>query len=186
MCLFFCLFSSKSRHAQLKTKTIYRYGPRGYAEDTLNLFDAAVVLVSIVETIVSRGNSGGIATAFRALRVIRVVRISRFMRSLRILIGTIQSALPAVGWMIMLMIFAIFVFGLMGTQLFREKFENPQFELQTLHPYVLSDVYRENIAFILTSHTKQNASPIQVRDNLSRIAQRVSNRNSRQLAKRHG
>ena len=83
----------------------------------------------------SRGNTGGVATAFRALRVIRVVRISRFMRSLRILIGTIQSALPAVGWMVLLMIFAIFVFGLMGTQLFREKFENPEFELQTLHPY---------------------------------------------------
>ena len=37
--------------------------------------------------------------------------------------------------MVLLMIFAIFVFGLMGTQLFREKFENPEFELQTLHPY---------------------------------------------------
>jgi len=114
---------------------IIAYGPKGYAEDPLNLFDAAVVFVSIAETIVSRGSSGGLATAFRALRVIRVVRISRFMRSLRILIGTVQTALPAVGWMILLMVFCIFVFGLMGTQLFRDVFKNPSFEVQTLHPY---------------------------------------------------
>ena len=58
-------------------------GPRIYAKDQFNLFDAFVVLISIVDLILnySVDTSAGGASAISALRAFRLVRIFKLAKS---------------------------------------------------------------------------------------------------------
>jgi hypothetical protein len=58
-------------------------GPKLYAKDQFNLFDAFVVLISIVDLILnySVDSSAGGASAISALRAFRLVRIFKLAKS---------------------------------------------------------------------------------------------------------
>lgn len=57
-------------------------GPRGYAKDRFNLFDALIVISSLIELAISQpdiltGDAGGGLSALRSLRVFRVFKLTR-------------------------------------------------------------------------------------------------------------
>eukprot|EP00940_MAST-03C_sp_MAST-3C-sp2_P003116 g3116.t1 len=122
---------------------ILAYGPRGYVNDWMNVFDGVIVLLSACEEILYRIGtpSGGHAVAisvFRSVRILRVVRLANYIESLRVLIGTVSSSLGQVGWMVVLLGFVVFIFGLTGFQLFHEPFAEAMREgadLQTPHAW---------------------------------------------------
>ena len=84
---------------------MYGLGLRGYSKDFFNVFDALVVMISLVEVVITftqGGGSGGgqnAASAFRAIRIFRifrVLRVTRLLRSLRfmkIIIEVIKGTL---------------------------------------------------------------------------------------------
>ena len=58
-------------------------GPRVYVKDQFNIFDAFVVLISIVDLIINYSvtTSGGGASAISALRAFRLMRIFKLAKS---------------------------------------------------------------------------------------------------------
>jgi hypothetical protein len=56
-------------------------GPNEYARDSFNLFDATVVVLSIVEIIIKMAGVGFTNGAFSALRAVRLLRVFKLARS---------------------------------------------------------------------------------------------------------
>ena len=58
-------------------------GFKGYARDANNIFDACLVIISLVDYIIlqipslSMGSSGGALSAFRSIRLLRVFKLAR-------------------------------------------------------------------------------------------------------------
>ena len=97
------------------------YGPRGYSRDAWNVFDGAIVIVTIMEWTLSSG--GGGVSVFRTFRLMRVLKLARQIKSLRILLGTVVASLVSVSWMTMLLFLFIFMFAVLGMQLFSDQLE---------------------------------------------------------------
>ena len=102
---------------EMVTKVI-GMGFEEYAKDRFNLFDAAVVIMSIVELALSAG--GGL-TALRAFRILRVLKLIRSWTSLQNFLYTIYLTVMELGNFTFIVILTIFIFALLGMQLFGGK-----------------------------------------------------------------
>jgi len=67
------------------------FGLRKYAADNFNLFDAIIVIISIIEMILPDSNSG--LSVLRAFRLLRIFKIIKSWDSLRILLSTVLESL---------------------------------------------------------------------------------------------
>jgi len=76
-----------------------------------NLFDLSVVLISII------GMAASIST-FRALRVLRTLRVVTNIPSMRKVIESFLRSLPGIASVLMVMVLMIFVFALIGQNLY--------------------------------------------------------------------
>jgi len=88
-----------------------------FMEDRFNVFDAIVNICSVIEIAVS---SGG---AMSALRSFRVLKLAAKWPSLKVFIGTMSKTLMALGDFLVVVLLVIFVFSLVGMQLFGDKFK---------------------------------------------------------------
>jgi voltage-gated sodium channel len=79
-----------------------------------NVFDAAVVLAALLPAI---GPTAGVA---RLARVLRVARLVSTVPELRIVVGTMLRSIPALSHVLLLLGLLIYVYGVLGVQLFRE------------------------------------------------------------------
>jgi hypothetical protein len=97
----------------------------GYAADKFNLFDASIVIVSLVEMAAASagGGGGGGAGAFSALRAFRLSRIFKIFRAgdLRTLLDGIAFTVLAVGDYTILLGLFVYVFALLGMSFFAGK-----------------------------------------------------------------
>ncbi|KAA0174206.1 hypothetical protein FNF27_04218 [Cafeteria roenbergensis] len=106
-------------------------GWREYAADGFNRFDALIVVVSLVELAVSGLPSrptdpsvpativsGGALSVLRTFRLLRVLKLARTVKSVRTLLLAILDSLPDVGWMTALLVLFLFIFSVLGVQLF--------------------------------------------------------------------
>jgi hypothetical protein len=94
---------------------------RGFVRDGFNIFDALVVLVSIIELTVidSEGNSS--LSALRAIRLFRVFKIFR-VGDLRVLMDSIGLTVLGMGNYTVLLTLFVYLFALLGMQFFAGKF----------------------------------------------------------------
>jgi len=90
-------------------------GPEQYFSDAWNLLDVSVVIVSILG-MTGLGASG--LSVFRALRMLRVAKLIKSMRGLRSLLTTLFFSLPALGNVGLLLLLTVFIFGVLGMNLF--------------------------------------------------------------------
>jgi hypothetical protein len=112
-------------------------GPRSYAQDSFNLFDAAIVIISLVEFAIdppfiwaeNRGvvasdgqESGSGVGALRTFRLMRVLKIMRQFPRLQALMKTILQILDAVSNFAILIALYMYIFSLLGMQLFANVF----------------------------------------------------------------
>lgn len=64
-------------------------GVKDYTRDAFNIFDACLVIISLVDYIIlhipqlSFGSSGGALSAFRSIRLLRVFKLARSWTSFR-------------------------------------------------------------------------------------------------------
>ena len=86
--------------------------------DGFNIFDAVVVIVSVVELFFSDDNTSGAITAFRALRVLRVIRLLHQIPGLRLLLNSVLQSFEPVFFLSIIFILFIFMFGVLGVQLY--------------------------------------------------------------------
>ena len=86
------------------------------------MFDGAIVTVSVVEgvlkyTNISSGENTGLS-ALRSFRLLRVFKLARSWRNLRMLLNTILTSLIDVANASFLLAVIMFIFTLLGMQLF--------------------------------------------------------------------
>ena len=99
-------------------------GFRGYISDAFNVFDGIIVHFSIVELAIEFSTPAGedvSTTGLSALRTFRLARSFKLAKSwdaLRILLGKIMQSLVDVSNAAILLLLIVFIFSLLGMQLF--------------------------------------------------------------------
>ena len=94
-----------------------------YARDVLNLFDAMIVVISLLEATLLTNSGTKAVSAFRSARVLRAFRVLRVTRLLRVLafmkviIGVISRTLKSFISVAVLIILMLFIYTLLGMQL---------------------------------------------------------------------
>ena len=89
----------------------------------MNLFDAAVVIITIVEAIVvqEKNNAVSALRAVRLFRIMRILRVTKLLRSLaymRVIIGVIIRSIKRFIYVLAVLLLLIFIFALLGMQIF--------------------------------------------------------------------
>ena len=90
--------------------------PRKFIQDKFNIFDSAIVLVSIAELFVVSGSGGGVS-ALRAFRLFRIFKLFR-TGNLRVLLDSIAYTMSTIGNYVVLLGLFIYVYSLLGMQFF--------------------------------------------------------------------
>jgi len=103
---------------------VFAYG-MSFFGDAMNLFDAVVVAISMVEISTGTGANLSALRSIRILRAFRVLRITRLIRSLsymRIVIGVVSSIINEFVYVFLLLFLFIFIYTLLGMQIFGGNF----------------------------------------------------------------
>ena len=103
---------------------IFAYG-MSFFGDAMNLFDTAVVAVSLVELSMGTTSNLSALRSIRILRAFRVLRITRLIRSLsymRIIMGVVSSIINEFVYVFLLLFLFIFIYTLLGMQIFGGSF----------------------------------------------------------------
>ncbi|MCW4353582.1 ion transporter [Hoyosella sp. YIM 151337] len=90
------------------------FGPR-FFKSGWNIFDFLIIAISLIPA------SGPLAI-LRTLRILRVLRLLSTVKRLRMLVESLMQAMPGIGWSAALLLMMFYIFGVMGTELFGERF----------------------------------------------------------------
>ena len=96
-------------------------GVRGYFSDSYNVFDSIVVSASITDLIVqnvSKHENLTVITTFRAFRLLRLFKLAKNWRRLNYLLISMKKTLQDVSMFSILLFIFMFVFALLGMELF--------------------------------------------------------------------
>lgn len=101
-------------------------GFRNYARDTFNIFDAFIVIISIVDMVLSRtvesaSEGTGALTAFRVVRLLRIFKLARSWTSFRRILAKVLVTIKDVSTFSVLLMLFMFIFSLLGMELFGHK-----------------------------------------------------------------
>ena len=86
-----------------------------FFRDPWSIFDFVVVGIALVP-------ASGPFTVLRALRVLRVLRVLTIVPSMRRVVGGLLAALPGLSSIAMVLLLVYYVFGVIATQLFGDRF----------------------------------------------------------------
>ena len=86
-----------------------------FFRDPWSVFDFAVVAIALVP-------ASGPFAVLRALRVLRVLRVLTLVPSMRRVVGGLLAALPGLGSIAMVLLLVYYVFGVIATQVFGDRF----------------------------------------------------------------
>ena len=93
-------------------------GLKEYVRDSFNLFDAFIVILSVVDNImfysVGSNASGGGVMILRSIRLLRVFKLARNWKSLRVLISKMMNTLPSLASFGLLLFVFLIVFVILG------------------------------------------------------------------------
>lgn len=85
-----------------------------FFKDAWNVFDFAVVAISLLPAV---GPLGAIA---RLIRVLRVLRLLAFSRQLRLIIDTLLRSIPSMGHVVLLLSIIVYTYAIIGITLFHD------------------------------------------------------------------
>jgi hypothetical protein len=102
---------------------VWGYGVIGYFRDLLNVFDALIVVVSVLDLALSAaqvfGGGGLVAlSAFRTLRLFRMFKLARSWSTFRRLMAAILATLVAISNFVVLLLLFALIAALLGMELF--------------------------------------------------------------------
>lgn len=93
-----------------------------FIEDNFNIFDAVIVLASLIEMGIADGGAG-VVSALRALRLVRLIKLARSNLTLRALLDSIGQTIKAIGNFLVLLGIFVYVFALLGMSMFAGTFK---------------------------------------------------------------
>jgi hypothetical protein len=111
---------------------IFAYEIKGFFKSFMNIFDTAIVIVSLVEISLSISSGEGISSsqkmaAFKALRVLRmfrVLRVTRILRSMKfmkVIVAVIVETAEQYTYVAIILLLFIFIYALLGMQIYAGK-----------------------------------------------------------------
>lgn len=95
---------------------LYAYGMK-FFKDGWNIFDTFIVLISIMPMITFLSSMRAFRI-FRMFRALRALRMMKRLEKLRVIVQALLSALPSVGWVVVLLMIIYYVYAVIGTNLF--------------------------------------------------------------------
>ena len=125
--------------------TIIGYGKLFFFH-IINIFDAAIVLTSLIEVILKNNgvfgdyqkNSYSISSIFQLLRIFRIFKLLRNLESFQIImVAIVETIIRTIDILILFIIF-IFMYSLLGFQFFRESL---RFQRRSYNPKEESNYY---------------------------------------------
>ena len=100
-------------------------GFREYCRDSFNIFDAVVVILTIVDMVITATsdatNPSSALSAFRGVRLLRVFKLARSWTSFRVMLEKIIVTIKDVSTFSLLLLMFMFIFTLLGMELFGHK-----------------------------------------------------------------
>ena len=116
-------------------------GFKDYANDSFNIFDCTIVVISMVEIVIDligiKMGGGGAISALRAIRLLRVFKLARSWTSFRILLEKMVITLKDISNFSVLMFIFMFIYILLGMEIYayRVQYNNDDLE----RPYTKED-----------------------------------------------
>ncbi|CAL8142651.1 unnamed protein product [Orchesella dallaii] len=95
--------------------------PKFYFQVGWNIFDFVIVALSLIELIFEDANLPGIS-ALRSFRLLRVFKLAKSWPTLNLLISIMGKTMGALGNLVFVLIIIIFIFAVMGMQLFAKNY----------------------------------------------------------------
>ena len=92
-----------------------------YIKDKYNLFDAVIVIISLIDWTLSRIpgiDAGSALNAFRALRLLRMMKLSKSWAALADILRKTGQSLKDISNFSLLLILFMYIFALLGMELF--------------------------------------------------------------------
>lgn len=111
-------------------------GFKGYLHDKYNIFDASIVLISMIEIILnatSSGSNNSTISKLRSFRILRLLKLVKSFRALSELLSTIANTLKDLRNFMVLLFICIFCYTMLGLELYgyRMKFDKEnKFDLE--------------------------------------------------------
>jgi len=100
-------------------------GIKNYSRDKFNLFDAVVVMLSIVDWTISKtvneeeiGGAGEALQAFRAMRLLRVIKVARQWTALQEILSKTMKSLKDISNFSLLLFLCMYIYALLGMEIF--------------------------------------------------------------------
>lgn len=103
-------------------------GPGKWLADKMNWMDGTIVFLSLAELLFLSGSNLGALRSLRIMRVFRILRVARLLRGLKmmgLLIRVIANAAESFMYLGMLLILFVFIYALLGMQLFGGNITDP-------------------------------------------------------------
>ena len=88
--------------------------PQRYFKDGWNIFDFTIIIFSLVPA------TGAFAMIARLGRLLRVLRLISTIEDLRLIVAALVRSIPNVGHILMLMSIIVYIYAIIGFQLFHE------------------------------------------------------------------
>lgn len=108
---------------------MYVYGLKDYAKSNFNIFDAFIVIISLIDIVIhtilqakSNGeiqeDGGAAVPAMRAFRLLRIFKLAKSWKQFQTLLNTIGNTLKDIGNFSILLFLFIFIYSLLGQELY--------------------------------------------------------------------
>ena len=100
-------------------------GLEKYVEDRLNVFDAIIVFISVLEVaigLINDNKGNGMFSVFRAFRLLRIFKLVRSWKELHHIINTVFRSLASIAYLSLILLLFLFIFALLGKEFFGYKF----------------------------------------------------------------
>ncbi|XP_052824853.1 voltage-dependent T-type calcium channel subunit alpha-1I isoform X2 [Octopus bimaculoides] len=125
------------------------YGLFGYISDGFNLFDGFIVVLSIIE--LAQDGAGGLSV-LRTFRLLRILKLVRFLPALRRQLIVMLRTMDNVATFFALLILFMFIFSILGMNLFGCKFCGQKRIMSTqTYSYAHHNCSRKNFDSLLWS-----------------------------------
>ena len=101
--------------AEISVRFIAEERKRDFFRSGWNLFDTAIVIVSLIPI-----EDSEMALLGRLVRIFRVLRMVSVIPELRMLLNSLVKALPQLGYVLLLMFIIFYIYGAIGSTLFHD------------------------------------------------------------------